>query len=311
MTVPLKFGIGTSKRPSMVPRNIATVPAPGTYESSMADKTRNPLVGFGSSKRGQGGKSLATIPGPGTYAVAGMTGNEGRSSSIHAKLSYKPIEKSGGLTPGPGAYESHSKNKAKDPAWGTGTSKRAAEVNKHIAANPAPGAYSPTTAYVLKSDPKFGFGSEARKGPVDTKKAFAPGPGNYKLNPMAFDTKSSHFYMEQELPHLKPTTAVHGPGSHDPSPEKTKSTLPAYSMKIKLGGSLGKDNKVPGPGTYESNLNDKKSSEKFGFGTSTRENVSPKKQNNSPGPGAYKINSQIGDVPAYAMPNRPDEYKYI
>ena len=110
---------------------------------------------------------------------------------------------------------------------------------------------------------------------------------------------------------MKPTTAVPGAGAYDPTPEKIMGSLPAYSMKIKLGGGLGKDNKVPGPGTYESNLNDKRSAAKFGFGTSTRENVSPKKQNASPGPGAYKINSTMGDVPAYAMPNRPDEYKYI
>lgn len=68
---------------------------------------------------------------------------------------------------------------------------------------------------------------------------------------------------------------------------------------------------MPGPGTYNSNLNDKKAGAKYGFGTSTRENVSPKRNNQSPGPGAYKINSTVGDIPTYAMPNRPDEFKYI
>lgn len=183
----------------MVARNIATVPAPGTYDLSMADKTRNPIFGFGSSKRG-GGKSLASMPGPGTYALRGLTGDEGRSSSIHGKLSYKPIEKSGGLSPGPGAYESHTKNKARDPAWGTGTSKRTGEVSKHIAAIPGPGAHSPSTNYVLKADPRFGFGSEARKGPIDARKAFSPGPGNYKINPIDFDAGKSKFYMGQRLP---------------------------------------------------------------------------------------------------------------
>lgn len=190
-----KYGIGTSKRPSMVARSIATVPAPGTYEFSLVDRTRNPMFGFGSSKRGAGGKSLASIPGPGTYSLKGVTGGEGRSSSIHAKISYKPIEKSGGLTPGPGAYESHTKNKSKDPVWGTGTSKRPGEVSKHIAAIPGPGAHSPSTNYVLKADPRFGFGSQERKGPVDTKNAFSPGPGNYKLNPIDFDAGKSKFYM--------------------------------------------------------------------------------------------------------------------
>lgn len=273
----LKYGIGTSKRPSLVARSISTVPAPGTYESSLADKTRNPIFGFGTGQRGSGGKSQATIPGPGTYALKGPTGTEGRASSIHGKLAYKPIEKSGGLTPGPGAYESHTKNKTKDPAWGTGTSKRAAEVNKHIAANPGPGGYSPTPAAVLKADPKFGFGSEQRKGPVDAKTAFTPGPGNYALDPMAINPGKGKFYMGQRLPAMKETTAVPGAGSYNPSPEKTKGQLPAYSMKIKLASDLGRDNRLPGPGAYDANLNDKKAAAKFGFGTSTRDNVSPKK----------------------------------
>lgn len=106
---------------------------------------------------------------------------------------------------------------------------------------------------------------------------------------------------------------VPGAGTYDPQPGNTMQKLPAFSMKIKLESDMDKKmkSKVPGPGTYESNLNDKRSPARFGFGTSTRENVSQKKQNVSPGPGHYKINATIGDVPAYAMPNRPDEYKYI
>lgn len=112
---------------------------------------------------------------------------------------------------------------------------------------------------------------------------------------------------------MKPTTTVPGAGTYDPQAENTMQKLPAYSMKIKLSNDMDRlaKKKVPGPGTYESNLNDKRSPAKFGFGTSTRENVSPKKQNVSPGPGHYRINASIGDVPGYAMPNRPDEYKYI
>ena len=216
-----KYGLGTSQRPSMVARSIATVPAPGAYEFSLVDRTRNPVFGFGSSKRGAGGKSQANIPGPGTYSLKGVTGAEGRSSSIHGRLAYKPIEASGGLTPGPGAYESHTKNKAKDPAWGTGTSKRTGEVSKHLAAIPGPGTHSPSTSYVMKADPRFGFGSQERKGPVDAKRAYAPRPGNYNLNPIDFDAGKSKFYMGQKLPTLKPTTNVPGAGAYDPQPGNT------------------------------------------------------------------------------------------
>jgi hypothetical protein len=101
---------------------------------------------------------------------------------------------------------------------------------------------------------------------------------------------------------------VPGAGAYDPSPEKTMKRLPSYSMKLKFGSSLLTNNKNPGPGNYEVNLKNKHSAPKFGFGSSTRAEL---KGLNVPGPGAYKINSAIGDVPAYAMPNRSAEYKYI
>ena len=84
--------------------------------------------------------------------------------------------------------------------------------------------------------------------------------------------------------------------------------LPSYSMKQKLGSSLLTNNKNPGPGNYDVHLKNKQSAPKFGFGSSTRTAL---KGMAVPGPGAYKINSSIGDVPTYAMPNRSDEFKYI
>lgn len=107
---------------------------------------------------------------------------------------------------------------------------------------------------------------------------------------------------------MKENTNTPGAGAYDPSPEKTRKNLPSYSMKQKLGSSLLTNNKNPGPGNYEAHMNDKKAAPKFGFGSSTREKL---KSNNVPGPGAYRINSSIGDVPQYAMPNRTDDQKYI
>ena len=108
----------------------------------------------------------------------------------------------------------------------------------------------------------------------------------------------------------KDVTNTPGVGSYNPSPEKTKKTLPSYSMKAKLGSSLvDEKNTVPGAGTYELNMNTKKAAPKFGFGSSTRNPLKP--NTTVPGPGAYRVPSTIGDVPAYAMPNRKDEDKYI
>ena len=151
------------------------------------------------------------------------------------------------------------------------------------------------------------FGSEQRKGPVDPKQN-SPGPGNYAIEPMAFDSKRPRFYVGQKIKDPKETTVVPGAGSYNPSPENTKKKEPSYLMGAKLGSSLVTNNKVPGPGNYEMHLKDKKDAPKYGFGSSTREE---KLKLNVPGPGSYRINSSIGDVPSYAMPNRSDEFKYI
>ena len=108
----------------------------------------------------------------------------------------------------------------------------------------------------------------------------------------------------------KDVTNTPGVGSYDPSPERTKKTLPSYSMKQKLGSALvDKNNHNPGAGTYEASLNNKHAAPKFGFGSSTRNDKNLKAY--VPGPGTYKIPSSIGDVPAFAMPNRPEEFKYV
>jgi len=68
---------------------------------------------------------------------------------------------------------------------------------------------------------------------------------------------------------------------------------------------MGKPNGMPGPGSYNSNLNDKNAAAKFGFGTSKRPGIngSPSKTN-VPGPGAYKVPVKISDAQNFAMPNK-------
>ena len=80
-------------------------------------------------------------------------------------------------------------------------------------------------------------------------------------------------------------------------------------MKIKLESSLDKKNNVPGAGAYEAHLKNKTDAPKYGFGSGSRDTGLRKL--NVPGPGAYKLNSSIGDVPAYSMPNRDPSLKYV
>lgn len=81
-------------------------------------------------------------------------------------------------------------------------------------------------------------------------------------------------------------------------------------MGKKLESSIQTKNIVPGPGNYQVNLKNKPAAPIYGFGSSERENI-VKNSHITPGPGAYRINSTISDLPSYAIPNRPDEHKYI
>ena len=65
---------------------------------------------------------------------------------------------------------------------------------------------------------------------------------------------------------------------------------------------------VPGPGTYQRTLVNKKSAPSFGFGSSAQRE--PIKKTLSPGPGGYKIPVMLADVPSYAMPSKNDEFRF-
>ena len=54
----------------------------------------------------------------------------------------------------------------------------------------------------------------------------------------------------------------------------------------------------PGAGTYNQNIDLKRTSPKFGFGTAKRPDIGVKTL--SPGPGAYKLPARVADTPAYA-----------
>lgn len=80
-------------------------------------------------------------------------------------------------------------------------------------------------------------------------------------------------------------------------------------MGIKLKNEIAKKDNVPGPGQYTNKGEAlKKSPPKYGFGSSSREQIPSKTV--TPGPGSYKINTTVSDVPAYTNAQR-DEFKYV
>lgn len=155
-----------------------------------------------------GGSS--TAPGPGEYRPKEVVGKEGTSPSLHKKIEYKPVQKTGGFQPGPGAYESHVRNKKTAPSYGLGSSKRAFSLSRNALEVPGSTAYNPKMNLTQRTGQQWGFGSEKRKG-VGQDKSNSPGPGNYKIEPMAFK-KNPNFFLGEKIKEPKPVTDTPGAG---------------------------------------------------------------------------------------------------
>jgi hypothetical protein len=60
---------------------------------------------------------------------------------------------------------------------------------------------------------------------------------------------------------------VPGAGTYNPDFNSVKKEMPKYSMKARFNTLADKTN-VPGPGAYNSQLNNKTDAPKYGFGSS-------------------------------------------
>jgi hypothetical protein len=290
-----QWKMGSQERlPKMRTTNML-VPGPGNYQISLSNKTTAPRYGFGSGTRDEM-KTKLQVPGPGQYVAKSVIGTEGTKSSMHAKIEYKPIEKTSGDTPGPGNYSLSFKNKQASPAYKLGTQKRDSGQSKTFQA-PSPNKYLPNMTFTQSSAAKWGFGSGKRD--EMGAKSLSPGPGNYEIK-SRFSEKP-RFHVGIKIAESKPTTDVPGAGHYNPDSSKVMKSLPRFSMKAKLGSSLVGNSFAPGPGNYEVHLKNKNAAPRFGFGSSKREGMGSKSI--SPGPGAYAIASTVGDVPSYSKGN--------
>jgi len=71
---------------------------------------------------------------------------------MHSKLSFKTIEGTSGLSPGPGAYTHSLKNLKAAPSFAIGKEKRGAgSVNKQSLVAPSAGKYLPNITMTLPS----------------------------------------------------------------------------------------------------------------------------------------------------------------
>lgn len=140
MKISAKYKFGSATR--LPPMKGTDVPGPGNYMSSLVDKRAAPKFGFGTQKRDGSPGMSSTFPGPGEYKLGGFMGRDGPSVSMHNKLKNLGSD----VTPGPGTYESHLKNKRDAPKYGVGTEQRSNSQAKM--ATPAPNAYNPSSGFV-------------------------------------------------------------------------------------------------------------------------------------------------------------------
>lgn len=66
----------------------------------------------------------------------------------------------------------------------------------------------------------------------------------------------------------------------------------------------------PGPGGYDGSFDVKRTSPRFGFGTSKRPDLGGKRDN-IPGPGAYKVPVRLLDTPNYAQVKHDSIFKHV
>lgn len=249
-------------------------------------------------------------PGPGTYPIRTLVGTESVGKTMSQKLNPSFEKPGANKVPGPGAYSSDYKvSKSKDPQWRIGTSRRddAENVMRRTCNYPPPDSYNPVYQSTKEKSPNWGFGS-SKRGQLTNGKVVSPSMQTYNIPSRAVE--GSKWVMGAKLQgsmSVDKAKFAPGPGNYDPDFKKSVHQMPSFSMKGRYKDSKKLD--VPGPGTYQKSLVDKKSAPSFGFGSSQQRE--PIRNTLSPGPGGYKIPTMIGDVPGYAMPNRKDEFKYI
>ena len=181
--------------------------------------------------------------------------------------------------------------------------------------SPSPDTYQPNTTLSKLKSPQFKIGSEPRGSSYDIRKAKSiPGAGTYELPSMCFNTTKPRFFMGQKIAFDDTTKYIQslpGPGTHDAKYQTLKMKSPIYSMGKRIMDPKNSTSIVPGPGTYINRSEKlKQSAPSFGFGTSKRPQLGSSRDN-VPGPGSYKLPSKIQDVPAYALPSRKEESKYV
>ena len=172
------YGLGSEKRPFIGNKSAMHAPSPDAYNPNVGSVMRNDAKwGFGSEKR-KGLAKTTQAPGPGNYAIESLDFSPNRAKfHMGSRL---PDIKETTKVPGAGSYDVDAKKVQKSmPAFSMGSKLGSAILKDNK--NPGPGNYDSHTKD-KKNAPRYGFGTSTRENASPTRKDIGPGPGAYKIN---------------------------------------------------------------------------------------------------------------------------------
>ena len=201
-------------------------------------------------------------------------------------------------------------------AFSFGKEKKDADKKKSDSINLGPGSYTDIDLKHLGSKaPNYSFSKVPRAQTAKTTLA-TPGPGSYthtefqkhiapkfsiaknKKSLDLFMTDGGSQYLQSSI--QKINTSCIGPGQYDldTSFSKIKPRLRKIAIsKSARSFDFGKNNKVPGPGSYEGDVKVIKSNfPKYTIGKQSKVDplISHRQKELIPGPGVYEISTSIG-----------------
>jgi hypothetical protein len=238
----------------------------------MQSKSRKSAI-FGTSPK----KCLeihSKTPGPGRYQV--KTSYDGPAFGIRGK-DHLVLRQS---TPGPGQYCNWFKDEV--PSYKFSRSKREVKV---VHRSPGPGTYEVKRS----SSSKGGLFTRDKKN--ENKIDSSPGPGYYEV-PSQADRKAASMKFRHKVQSEETSP---GPARYE---ARSIQALPANATIGKSKRFSSEKNLIPGPGSYNTSLQDKSFSAIFG---SSKKDLFSIKMSELPGPGDYQVKDMIGDGPAFSI----------
>lgn len=265
-----------------------TSPGPGQYNPSKIVLRKSPSY----SVRGKPKDlKITSIPGPGQYNLSSST-SKGGISFTRTEKNFHPsaqpsINKDRNFaTPGPGRYHL-DKVSSKSPSYSFTTQTKFQSFDRSI---PGPGAYNLLVSAHRPSGTSYSIGKSPKKGlSFSNSELCNVGPGRYNLqSSLKYNTISARIgNSPRNLHDIKSTPGVGQYNVSQSKPIPNFATISKAKREISLSTTSCARTKFidqsPGPGRYNT-INSKKTG---GFTFNRTPKV--RKENKSPGPGDYEL----------------------